>query len=70
MRANEEERLFVLECVARLSHVLSPAMKAARDYAIRTKTKGTQQRYRRMRDAAESMYCRFRAEAVARELDW
>ncbi len=58
----EEERLFILQCVADLAPLTNRAMRAARSYAINTKTKGTQTRFRRMRNVAEASYGRFYRE--------
>ena len=49
-----------LEAVAGLAHLTTEAMGAARAWALATRTKGTQARFRRMRDAAESFYERLR----------
>ena len=54
------DRIFTLQCIADLAPLTNAARKAAREWAIRTKTKGTHPRFRRMRDQAEVTYERLR----------
>jgi len=48
----ERERLFILGCIARLSHVIHPAESATTN----------RRRYRRMRSVAEEFYIRLSRE--------
>lgn len=55
-------RITTLQYIADLAPLTNAAQTAARAYALKTKTKGTQLRFRRMRASAEASYHRFRSE--------